>query len=325
MSRRANTNYTAGGTDFDVVTGADSFLKKDLQALQAAVEGHDHTATKGLPVNRIGTAIVGTSQMVALSVDTTILANNAVTTAKILDGAVTAPKLAAGVASGAALGSDVVTLTAVQTITGVKTLSSPTLQNITTVDGIIREDRGVDIASATSITLGDDGNTFLITGNTNISSIGVKQLGTEVRLIFAGALTLVDGGSSLRLAGDFVTAAEAAITLVSMGSYWQEMSRSGGTTNTVQAAFGTYTGNATGGRVIPLPFTPKYLCVRQNDATTGGGLWVKVGAGTPLFMADADTVSAQSQPLFTTNGFIVGASSSQANGNGQVYAYMALG
>lgn len=322
MSRRANINYTAGGTDFDVVLGVEPFLRKDLQALQAAVEAHDHTATKGLPVARIGVGVVGTSNLVALSVDSSILAANAVTTPKITDLAVTSPKLADGVATGTKLGSDVVTLTGAQTLTN-KILTSPTLSNVTTVDGAIREDRGADVASASTVTLGDDGNTFLITGTTTITTLNVKPAGTVVRLIFNAILTLTDGVGTLRLNGNFLTSSEASIELVSMGSYWQEISRTdpfGG-----KMAFGSYTGNATGARTIPLPFTPKHVVVQENGSPESGTFWNFLGAGAVIFVGDLNSVHEQAGMSLTTNGFIVGASGSAANGSGTGYTYAAYG
>jgi hypothetical protein len=90
---------------------------------------------------------------------------------------------------------------------------------------IFKESKGADVASATTTTLGNDGNFFDITGTTTITSIASKAAGTVVRLQFDGILTLTDG-SNLKLAGNFVTAAESTITLVSDGSNWYELSRS---------------------------------------------------------------------------------------------------
>lgn len=78
MSRRANTNYTAGGTDFDVVVGNEPFLMADIQRVQAALEGHDHSATKGLPVARVGNGSIGTTQLADLSVTAAKIALGAV-------------------------------------------------------------------------------------------------------------------------------------------------------------------------------------------------------------------------------------------------------
>ena len=85
--------------------------------------------------------------------------------------------------------------------------------------------QGANVASATTTTLGTDGNFFVITGTTTITSITAKTAGTIVVLDFSGVLTLTDG-SNLKLAGNFVTTADDTITLVSDGTNYIEISRS---------------------------------------------------------------------------------------------------
>lgn len=59
MTRVANTNYTATGTDFQKAdAGTDPFLKEDVQKMAAAVDAHDHSATRGLAVQRLGSGVV---------------------------------------------------------------------------------------------------------------------------------------------------------------------------------------------------------------------------------------------------------------------------
>lgn len=84
--------------------------------------------------------------------------------------------------------------------------------------------KGADVASTASMTLGNDGNFFDITGTTTITSITAKPAGTVVWLQFDGALTVTDG-SNLKLNGNFSTAAESVLQLVSDGSSWYEVSR----------------------------------------------------------------------------------------------------
>lgn len=76
------------------------------------------------------------------------------------------------------------------------------------------------VASAATVTLPNVG-VVTITGTTTITSITAGTAGRRVTLIFAGALTLVDG-SNLKLAGNLVTVADDAITLVSNGTNWYE-------------------------------------------------------------------------------------------------------
>lgn len=76
------------------------------------------------------------------------------------------------------------------------------------------------IASAATVTLPAD-SVIKISGTTTITSITAGAAGRRVTLIFTGVLTLVDG-SNLKLAGNFVTAVDDAITLVSDGTNWYE-------------------------------------------------------------------------------------------------------
>lgn len=68
-------------------------------------------------------------------------------------------------------------------------------------DNQIRESKGADVASAGALTLGTDGNYFVITGTTTITSIGTLAIGTQVTLQFAAALTLTHHATDLILPG----------------------------------------------------------------------------------------------------------------------------
>lgn len=85
--------------------------------------------------------------------------------------------------------------------------------------------QGADVASATTLTLGNDGNSFKITGTTTISSLTTKPAGSLIRIIFTGVLTVLSG-SNLNLNGNFTTTPGATLTLWCDGSTWYEMSRS---------------------------------------------------------------------------------------------------
>lgn len=87
--------------------------------------------------------------------------------------------------------------------------------------------KGADVASATSITLGTDGNCFDITGTTNIQTITIKQAGSVVLLHFDGALTLVDDTGNLELQGSSLSvAAEDEVILKSDGTNWHLVAHS---------------------------------------------------------------------------------------------------
>jgi hypothetical protein len=108
---------------------------------------------------------------------------------------------------------------------------------------ILKLSKGADVASASAVTLGNDGNFFDITGTTTITSITAKSAGTVVYLQFDGILTVTDG-SNLKLGSNFVTAAESTLALVSDGTNWYELSRSPAVTFTPSAS------NALTGSVI---------------------------------------------------------------------------
>ncbi len=87
--------------------------------------------------------------------------------------------------------------------------------------------KGADVASATSITLGTDGNCFDITGTTTIQTIATKQAGSIAVLHFDGALTLTDDTGNLELQGsDLVVAAEDEVILKSDGTNWHLVAHS---------------------------------------------------------------------------------------------------
>ena len=112
--------------------------------------------------------------------------------------------------------SGATTISGALTVSGVATMSSK----------ILKFAKGADVAStAGTITLGDDGNAFDITGTAAITGITAKAAGTMVSLQFDSTASLVDG-SNLKIAGNFQGAAESTITLVSDGTNWFEVARS---------------------------------------------------------------------------------------------------
>ena len=61
--------------------------------------------------------------------------------------------------------------------------------------------KGADIGSATSLTLGKDGNQFDVTGTTTITSIATQGIGSYVTLHVDGALTFTHHSTNLVLPG----------------------------------------------------------------------------------------------------------------------------
>jgi hypothetical protein len=85
---------------------------------------------------------------------------------------------------------------------------------------------GQDIASAAAIV--PTCNVHNVTGTTTITSITAQDypIGQLLTLIFGGILTFTDG-SNLKLAGDYTTSAGDTITLISDGTNFYEIARSG--------------------------------------------------------------------------------------------------
>lgn len=84
----------------------------------------------------------------------------------------------------------------------------------------IREAKGADVASATALTLGSDGNYFDITGTTTVTSIATKAVGTRVTLRFAGILILTHHATDLILptGANITTAAGDVATFIEYAS-----------------------------------------------------------------------------------------------------------
>lgn len=101
--------------------------------------------------------------------------------------------------------------------------------------GRLEQGKGANIAAANDLTLGLDGNSFTITGNTQINAITTAQwqAGSEVTLLFTGTPTVKNntaggaGTAVLLLAGsaDLVAANNTVLTLHFDGTQWQEKSR----------------------------------------------------------------------------------------------------
>lgn len=103
--------------------------------------------------------------------------------------------------------------------------------------GRVLESQGAAVASAGTLTLGADGNFFLITGTTTINHLTTTRWkpGAIVRLMFSGVLTVTNNAGSppantaaflLAGAAGFVTSANDVLTVVYDGTNWVECARS---------------------------------------------------------------------------------------------------
>ena len=90
--------------------------------------------------------------------------------------------------------------------------------------------KGADIASASSITPGTDGDYFDITGTTTIAAIASRPAGDLVRFQFDGIVTITHNATTLIMQKkkDFVTAAGDILAFISEGGgNWREMAPAG--------------------------------------------------------------------------------------------------
>lgn len=103
------------------------------------------------------------------------------------------------------------------------------------VKGKILSNKGTNVVSANSITLGGDGNTYIITGNTQLNAIATVQwkAGADITLIFTGTPTVkhntagASGTAKIFLAGsvDLTASNNTVLGLKYDGTQWQEMFR----------------------------------------------------------------------------------------------------
>jgi len=118
VTRSNSVNYGAPGTSYPMADAVnDPFLKEDVQDFAAAVDDHDHSAGRGLAVQRLGTGIVVEANLAndavtfdkladhasinsSRAVGANHIRDDAVITRTILDGAVTATKLGTGASFG---------------------------------------------------------------------------------------------------------------------------------------------------------------------------------------------------------------------------------
>ena len=132
-------------------------------------------------------------------------------------------------------------------VTGAETLTSGTQYGLfleasnARFDGRVLENQGADVASATNIALGDDGNTFEITGTTKIDLISNLTWGNGAKVtLIANENVTIDHGTAtattnitILLDGgiDFAMTANDTLTLVlsettAGGQAWREIGRS---------------------------------------------------------------------------------------------------
>lgn len=105
----------------------------------------------------------------------------------------------------------------------------------TVLNGRFQEKKGADVASASAVTFGDDGNVFIITGTTTIQQINSTnwQAGSIIILVFQSTAGVKHAAGSagankeilLNGSTDLIGAANNVLQLVFDGTQWQEVSR----------------------------------------------------------------------------------------------------
>lgn len=89
-----------------------------------------------------------------------------------------------------------------------------------TLTGVLKEAKGTDVASASALSLANDGNFYDVTGTTGITSIGTVGIGTSIKLQFDGAVLLTHHATNLILPGaaNYTTVAGDVFTLTEYAS-----------------------------------------------------------------------------------------------------------
>ncbi len=166
--------------------------------------------------------------------------------------------------------------------------------------------KGADVASATTMTLGLDGNCYDITGTTTIQTINhtgsiILQAGSVIILHFDGIVTLTDDTGNLELGGtDLTVAAEDEVILKSDGTLWHLVASSAKLT-TFDYEFDTTVAisNVATLEVQDLAAGFDYLfsfqnCAPQNDNVTFSMRTSPDAGGSPSFDTSgySDTASA---------------------------------
>lgn len=148
--------------------------------------------------------------------------------------------------------------------------------------------KGADLASASTLTLGTDGNFFDVTGTVGISAISSKPAGTWIRLRFiSAAVAITNNATSLRLRNgrDYSSSAGDVLDFVSLGSgNWQEAM---GRQNLVGAV---------------LPF--ENCTITASVATNALTVALKTSSGADPTTADPIRIGFQNNPI-TTGGYDV--------------------
>lgn len=177
----------------------------------------------------------------------------------------------------------------------------------------MRWSKGADVASATTLSLGNDGNYFDITGTTTITSIRAITIGTVVRLHFDSALILthhatnliLPGGADITTAtGDNATFVEYATGVWRCTNYQVATSIPGSDLETISIAASDETTNLATGTAkttfrMPYAFTLTEVRTSVTTAPTGATLIVDINETGNTILSTKITIDASEKTSTT--------------------------
>lgn len=190
-----------------------------------------------------------------------------------------------------------------------------------TVVGALNENKGADIASATTTDIGAaTGNYLDVTGTTTITGLGTVQAGTRRIVTFTGALLLTHNATSLILPGgaNITTAAGDVAAFVSLGSgnwrcvAYQKASAAPITLSPITNSLGAdvalnNTGSYFTGPSIAQGTAGVWFVSGTVTATSGGvaNINAKLWDGTTVIDSGRSTVSSANEAVaISLSGFI---------------------
>lgn len=153
------------------------------------------------------------------------------------------------------------------------------------------DSKGADLASASSLDIGQANNYFHVTGITGITGITSRVAGIKIALEFDGALTLTHNTISLILQGgvNYLTAAGEVLFFVSEGSgNWRQVAQ-----DHQHLAYLSAGGNA--GTVGAIRLANEAQIVARNAANTGNLQMFRMDSSNRLLTGD--DASSQFVPL----------------------------
>ena len=151
------------------------------------------------------------------------------------------------------------------------------------MSGNLKTAKGADVASATALALGADGNYFDITGTTTIATINTIAVGTQVTLHFDDALTLTHSADLVLPGGaDITTAAGDEATFIEYAAGdWRCINYQRAADGPGNVILGTRQtiSVATTNIDFTIPSGVKSIIVLLEGLTTDGNGWASVQIG----------------------------------------------